>query len=174
MKRRVLLLFPLCSPFTFVILQLLILFFNILPLCTLQHSKSFKGRLQFLELSYNAAYRSSIQTTPFKVLYDCVPLVLIRYGSPLTPIDAVDCMLSNRDVVLDMLKEKLHHAQLIMKTKAHCQCREIKFEVGSNVYLKLQPYCMHSLAKYRITKSSQLVTLTPFRCWLMWAWCHTI
>ena len=63
-------------------------------------------------------------------------------------------MVAGRDVVLDELKENLRLAQQRMKLLADKHRRELTFEVGDWVYLKIQPYRLKSLAKKRNEKLS--------------------
>lgn len=55
--------------------------------------------------------------------------------------------LFERDETLKLLKEHLHRAQQRMKEKADDSRRELVFEVGDMVYLKLRPYRQQTLAK---------------------------
>lgn len=50
------------------------------------------------------------------------------------------------EAVLDELKAQLHCAQQKMKGVADAQCRDVHFEVGDLVYLKICLYQQHSLA----------------------------
>ncbi|CAA7391023.1 unnamed protein product [Spirodela intermedia] len=53
--------------------------------------------------------------TPFKAVYGRDPPTLTRYGSPMSPIDAIDTYLQERDDTLQLLKEHLLAAQSKMK-----------------------------------------------------------
>lgn len=59
----------------------------------------------------------------------------------------VDQYLRNRDDVLEELKVHLQRSQQIMKAHADGKRRDVSFEVGDLVYLKLRPYRQVSVAR---------------------------
>ncbi|CAA6655693.1 unnamed protein product [Spirodela intermedia] len=63
----------------------------------------------------NTSHHSAIKMTPFKAVYGRDPPTLTRYGSPMSPIDAIDTYLQERDDTLQLLKEHLLAAQSKMK-----------------------------------------------------------
>lgn len=54
--------------------------------------------------------------------------------------------------MISALKENLLTAQNRMKKQADLHRRELKFQIGDNVYLKLRPYRQRSLARKRCEK----------------------
>ena len=61
-------------------------------------------------------------------------------------IQAMDKCLRDRDVILKELRHNLLLAQNHMKCQADQHRRDISFNVGGYVYLKLQPYRQSSTA----------------------------
>ena len=61
-------------------------------------------------------------------------------------------MLEARDAILDELKLHLLRAQQKMKAVADGKRRDVEYEVGDLVFLKLRPYRQRSLAKRRNEK----------------------
>lgn len=59
-----------------------------------------------------------------------------------------------RDIALVALKEHLTLAQNRMKKFYDQKRREVEFEVGSEVFLKLRPYRQRTLAKKRCERLS--------------------
>ena len=55
--------------------------------------------------------------------------------------------MASRDEILAKLKENLTLAQQRMKLFADKHRREVSFDLGDQVFLKLQPYRMKSLAR---------------------------
>ena len=102
--------------------------------------------LTWAEYWYNTNYHGAIQMTPFRALYGRDPPTLIRGGRESTVIE-VQTLMEERNHMLDELKFQLERAQNRMRTYADKKRREIEFEVGERVYLKLQPYRLRSLAK---------------------------
>ena len=61
-------------------------------------------------------------------------------------------MIGREDAFLDDLKFQLWRAQHIMKHQTDKHCREVTFEVGDWVYVKLHPYQQRSLTTKRNEK----------------------
>ena len=59
----------------------------------------------------------------------------------------MDQQLVEGDAVLQELHQHLHRAQQRMKAQVDKGRRDVSFEVGDMVLLKLRPYCHHSLAR---------------------------
>jgi hypothetical protein len=91
---------------------------------------------------------------PFKALYGRPPPAVIRIGNNCTPVDSVDQLLRERDAVLDDLMYNLIRAQQRMRQQADLKRREVTFEIGDLVFLKLQPYRQNSLARRPCDKLS--------------------
>lgn len=109
--------------------------------------KSWAKWLHWAEFSYNTSPHMTTKYTPFKILYGRDPPVVNRVSRGQTPVDSVDEILQERDIILDELRVQLLRAQQKMKSNADKKRREEQFEVGQRVYVKLQPYRQRSLAQ---------------------------
>lgn len=100
--------------------------------------------LPWVELWYNTAYHSSTCMTPFQALYGrflpSIPLYLIGF----TPVAEVNHSLAIRDALLKNLKTNLEVAHNRMEQMADRGRRDVTFQEGEIVFLKLQPYCQQS------------------------------
>lgn len=74
------------------------------------------------------------------------------YEGQQTAIDTLDRLLEDRDAILDDLRVNLIRAQQKMQTQANKHHRDVEFQEGEWVYLKLRPYRQQSLAKRRFEK----------------------
>ncbi|KAL4324042.1 hypothetical protein GQ457_11G007640 [Hibiscus cannabinus] len=110
--------------------------------------------LPWAEYWYNTAYQSSAGMTPFKALYGRDPPAMIDYLDQGSKNDQVHHDLQDRDELLRVLKLNLRKAQVRMKNHADKHRRELEFEVGSWVFVKLQPYRQLSLRLRRHQKLS--------------------
>ncbi|KAD6796719.1 hypothetical protein E3N88_07615 [Mikania micrantha] len=112
---------------------------------------------QFLcwaEYSYNTSFHSSLLTTPFKVVYGRDPPQLHNYVPGETANAELKQQLLSRDEMLKLLKANLQKAQVRMKNQADQKRRELSFQVGDSVFLRIQPYRQKSLAKRKYEKLS--------------------
>ncbi|KAF2289658.1 hypothetical protein GH714_037755 [Hevea brasiliensis] len=70
-----------------------------------------------------------------------------RYEGGHSPIHEVDQTLQTRDEILRELKSHLSRAANQMKQYVDLKSRDVEFQVGDHVYLKLQPYRQQSVSK---------------------------
>ncbi|KAA0063300.1 Ty3/gypsy retrotransposon protein [Cucumis melo var. makuwa] len=110
--------------------------------------------LHWAEYWYNTTYHESIGISPFQAVYGRLPPPLIQYGEMKTPNSTLDQQLRDRDVILGALKEHLRVAQERMKKFADLKRRDVEFQTGDFVFLKLRPYRQTSLRKKRNEKLS--------------------
>ncbi|PKU75090.1 hypothetical protein MA16_Dca019459 [Dendrobium catenatum] len=103
--------------------------------------------LPWAEYWYNTLHHSASQITPFKVLYGRDPPHLVHYGKGNTQVSSVEQYLEERDKVLEDLKKHLLRAQQLMKKQADSHRRDMQFEVGEKVFLKLRPYRQQTVAR---------------------------
>nr|UBX54614.1 transposon Tf2-1 polyprotein [Lupinus angustifolius] len=97
---------------------------------------------------------SSGSMSPFKALYGRDPPTLIKGCSYTSKIEEVNQLLIQRDAILTELYQNLMKAQNQMTVQANKHRREVQFEEGDWVYLKIQPYKLKSLASRSCVKLS--------------------
>lgn len=78
--------------------------------------------------------------TPFKALYGRLPPSIPSYKDGFSPVHEVDQTLLSRDELLQHLKNNLEKSINRMKQLADQKRRDVSFNVGDLVLLKLQPY----------------------------------
>ena len=83
--------------------------------------------------------------TPFCALYGRPAPPLIRYEQGSAASTEVESHLVSRDAILLELKEHLHQALLRMQQSANTHRRDINFDVGDHVFVKLRPYRQQTL-----------------------------
>lgn len=84
--------------------------------------------------------------TPFEAVYGIPPPSLLSYVPGTSRVQAVEEYLCDRDAILRELRHNLLQARDRMKCQADQYRREVTFDVGDYVYLKLQPYRQNSVA----------------------------
>lgn len=127
-----------------------------------EQPKTWSYWVSWAEYWYNTTYHESIGKTPFEVVYGRQPPKLIRFLSNETKVAAVALELQERDEALSQLKAHLLRAQQQMKTYADKKRRDVKFEVGEWVFLKLRPHRQQSVVK-RINQKLAARFYGPFK-----------
>ncbi|GAU10042.1 hypothetical protein TSUD_272800 [Trifolium subterraneum] len=111
------------------------------------HPKHWPLLVGWAEFWYNTTFHVSIGQTPFEVVYGRKPPPLIRFASNETKVAAVAVELSERDEALRQLKLHLLRSQEKMASYANKKRRDLSFEVGEWVFLKLRPHRKQTVAK---------------------------
>lgn len=83
--------------------------------------------------------------SPFKALNGRDPHTLLKLKDVNSAVEDVNEHIRNKNVVISELKEHLLKVQTIMKNYADKSRRDVSFEKGDLVYLKLKPYRLRSL-----------------------------
>lgn len=117
-----------------------------------ENPKNWLSMLPWAEFWYNTSHHSSIRMSPFKALYGREPPAMVRYELSLQDEPSLQEMLLNRDKLLDQLKSNMAKSQQFMKIYADKNRRQLEFEKGDLVLVKLQPYRQHSVALKRNQK----------------------
>ncbi|KAK0608302.1 hypothetical protein LWI29_028621 [Acer saccharum] len=113
---------------------------------TSDQPKKWVDWLPWAEFSYNTSVHSVTKVSPFEAVYGIPPPTMLSYVPGTTKVQAVDEFLRTRTEILRDLKHHLSIARDRMKTMADQRRREVSFEVGDYVYLKLQPYRQKTVA----------------------------
>ena len=85
--------------------------------------------------------------TPFKAVYGRDPPSLLKYEEGSTTNADLESKLMERDGELALLREHISMAQQVMKRQVDGHHREVLFNVGDRVYLKIRPYRQRTLAR---------------------------
>lgn len=116
-------------------------------LCCFVHGcpSKWKDWLSLAEFWYNTTYDSSLNKTPFEVLYgqEHIQLDIDRVES--CAVDDLKEWLSHRKTMTQLLQQQLMRAQQRQKHQADKNRSERSFSIGDSVYLKLQPYIQQSV-----------------------------
>lgn len=103
--------------------------------------------LALAEYWYNTSYHSSLQLTPFEVLYGHQPRQVGIGLWDTSEVPELQEWLQDRKLMVQPLQQQLLRAQQRQKHQADRHRTEHSFDVGDPVYLKLQPYIQSSLVK---------------------------
>jgi transposase InsO family protein len=113
-----------------------------------KYGKSWYMSLPYTEFSYNNGYQASIEMAPFGALYGR------QCRTPLFWSQIVESQVFRPEVLKDaekhvqMIREKLKVAQSRQKNYADKRRRDLSFEIGDFVYLKVSP--MRGTQRFRV------------------------
>jgi hypothetical protein len=119
---------------------------DMLRACALQYGASWDKSLPYAEFSYNNSYQQSLKMAPFEALYGrkCrTPLFWNQTGE--TQVFGTD-VLRHAEQQVRTIRDNLRVAQSRQKSYADTRRRELVFEVGDYVYLKVSP--MRSVKRF--------------------------
>jgi hypothetical protein len=134
---------------------------DMLRACALKYNQSWDKCLPYAEFSYNNSYQERIKMAPFEFLYGrkCrTPLFWIESGE--NQIFGTD-ILQEAERQVQMVRENLKLAQSRQKSYANNRRRELRFQVGDFVYLKVSP--MRGLRRFKIRGKLAPRYIGPFK-----------
>jgi hypothetical protein len=121
---------------------------DMLRACALKHGGSWDKSLPFAEFSYNNSYQSSLKMAPFEALYGG------RCRTPLYWSETGESQLFGPEIIkeaerqVQVVRENLRVAQSRQKSYADTRRRELTFEEGDYVYLKVSP--IRGLRRFKV------------------------
>ncbi|CAA0826204.1 Unknown protein, partial [Striga hermonthica] len=105
-----------------------------------QFPKRWEDYLPWAEYWYNTTYHSSIKAMPFELVYGRKPPTIVSYSMGSAVNDEVDRELVEHELMLRELKRTLEGSINMMKAYHDGKRRDVEFEPGDWVYLKLRPF----------------------------------
>jgi hypothetical protein len=102
--------------------------------------------LPWAEYTYNTAYHSSLRDTPFRVVYGRDPPSIRSYEPGDTRVDDVAKTMEEREEFLADVRWRLEQAQAVQKLHYDKHHRQVSYEVGDWVLLRLRHRPVASLS----------------------------
>ena len=112
---------------------------DMLRACELEYGSKWEDCLPYEEFSYNNSYQASLQMAPFEALYGR------KCRTPLNWSEVGDSQVFGPDILREAeekvhkIREYLKTAQSRQKSYADKRRREMTFDIGDFVYLKVSP-----------------------------------
>jgi transposase InsO family protein len=134
---------------------------DMLRACALQYGRSWDKSIPYAEFSYNNNYQESLKIAPFEILYGrrCqTPLFWNETGE--RKVFGPD-ILQEAEKQVRMVRENLRVAQSRPKSYADHRRRELIFEVGDFVYLKVSS--MRGLCHFKVRGKLAPRFIGPFK-----------
>jgi hypothetical protein len=109
--------------------------------------------LSWAEYCYNMSFHSALRATPFEVVYGRPPQPILPYRAGSARTEAVATLLRGRDAILTEARQRLIQAQQLARKYYDANHRELEFDVGAWVWLRLLHRTAQSLdprAKHKL------------------------
>jgi hypothetical protein len=133
---------------------------DMLRACAIKHGRSWDKSFPYAEFSYNNSYQASLKMAPFEALYGrkCrTPLYWNQTGE--SQVFGPE-ILQEAEKQVQIIGENLKTAQSRQKSYADNRRRELLFEVGDFVYLKVSP--MRGMKRFKVKGKLSPRYIGPF------------
>jgi len=126
---------------------------DLLRACVLEHKGSWESFLPLIEFTYNNSFHSKIGMAPYKALYGrrCrTPLCWLEPGEGLTLGPEV---LQQTTEKVKLIQERMRTAQSRHKSYHDKRRKDLEFEVGDHVFLRVTPWTDWGWSSIEIPKT---------------------
>ena len=133
---------------------------DLLRACVLTFDRSWESSLPFTKFSYNNSHQASIKMSPYKALYGrkCqTPLMWSIIGEKTLEGPA---FVKEAEGKVALIHKRLLEAQSRQKSYADNRQRELRFEEGDFVYLKVSP--MRGVKRFQMKGKLALRFVGPY------------
>jgi hypothetical protein len=134
---------------------------DMLRACTLKDNQSCDKCLPYAEFSYNNSYQESIKMAHFEFLYGRKRRTPLFWNKPSENQVFGPDILQEAERQVQMVRENLKLVQSRQKSYADNKRRELRFQVGDYVYLKVSP--MRGLCHFKIRGKLTPRYIGPFK-----------
>jgi hypothetical protein len=129
--------------------------------CALQYGRSWVKSLPYIEFSYNNSYQESLKMAPFEMLYGQMCRTPLFWNETEERKVFGPGILQEAEKEVRMIRENLQVAQSRQKSYTDHRRRELRFEVGDFVYLKVSP--MRGLRRFKVRSKLTPRFIGPFK-----------
>jgi len=134
---------------------------DMLRACALKNGQSWDKNLPYAEFSYNNSYQASLKMSPFEALYGrkCrTPLFWNQTGE--SQVFGPE-ILREAERQVQQIRDTLKTAQSRQKSYADTRRRELTFQEGDYVYLKVSP--MRGMRRFKVKGKLSPRFIGPFK-----------
>jgi hypothetical protein len=134
---------------------------DMLRACALKHGESWDKCLPYIEFSYHNTYQDSLKMAPFEALYGR------KCRTPLYWSQTGESQLFGTDIIkeaerqVQIIRENLRVAQSRQKSYADGKRRDVSFQEGDYVYLKVSP--IRGLRRFKVKGKLSPRYIGPFQ-----------
>ncbi|WVZ75273.1 LOW QUALITY PROTEIN: hypothetical protein U9M48_023345 [Paspalum notatum var. saurae] len=112
---------------------------DMLRACVLTYGKDWESSLPYAEFSYNNGYQASLGMAPFEPLYRRKCRTPLIWAEDKEQVPTRPALLKEAEEKIEEIRERLKIAQTKQKSYVDRRRRELSFEEGDLVYLKVSP-----------------------------------
>jgi hypothetical protein len=127
----------------------------------LKHGRSWDKSLSYAEFSYNNNYQASLKMAPFEALYGWKCRTPLYWNQTRESQVFGPEILQEAEKQVQSVRESLKTAQSRQKSYADNRKRELIFEVGDFVYLKVSP--MRRMKRFKVKGKLSPLYIGPFK-----------
>jgi hypothetical protein len=134
---------------------------DMLRACALKHGRSWDKSLPYAEFSYNNSYQTSLKMPPFEALYGRKCRTPLHWNQTRESQVFGPEILQEAEKQVHIIRENLKIVQSRQKSYADHRRRELIFEVGDFVYLKVSP--MRGMKRFKVKGKPSRHYIGPFK-----------
>jgi hypothetical protein len=136
---------------------------DMLRACAIKHGRRWDKSLPYVEFSYNSSYQASLKMAPFEALYGRKCKTPLYWNQTRESQVFGPEILQEAEKQVQIIRENLKTTQSRQKSYADNRRRELIFEGGDFIYLKVSP--MRGMKDLRLRENYLLATLAHLRFW---------
>ncbi|KAL0556241.1 hypothetical protein IC582_004752 [Cucumis melo] len=112
---------------------------DMLRACALEFPGSWDSHLHLMEFTYNNSYQATIGMAPFEALYDRCCRSPVCWGEVGEQRLMGPELVQSTNEAIQKIRSRMHTAQSRQKSYADVRRKDLEFEVGDKVFLKVAP-----------------------------------
>ncbi|KAL0536700.1 hypothetical protein IC582_025660 [Cucumis melo] len=112
---------------------------DMLRACALEFPGSWDSHLHLMEFAYNNSYQATIGMAPFEALYDKCCRSPVCWGEVGEQRLMGPELVQSTNEAIQKIRSRMHTAQSRQKSYADVRRKDLEFEVGDKVFLKVAP-----------------------------------
>ncbi|KAL0546479.1 hypothetical protein IC582_016389 [Cucumis melo] len=112
---------------------------DMLRACALEFPGSWDSHLHLMEFAYNNSYQATIGMTPFEALYGKCCRSTVCWGEVGEQRLMGPELVQSTNEAIQKIRSRMHTAQSRQKSYADVRRKDLEFEVGDKVFLKVAP-----------------------------------
>ncbi|KZV42857.1 Retrotransposon protein, Ty3-gypsy subclass, partial [Dorcoceras hygrometricum] len=136
---------------------------DLLRVCVLDFADSWDSKLPLVEFTYNNSYQASIEMDPYEALYGRKCRSLIHWDDVGERTEIGPDIIEHTSEAIKRIRDRMRTAQSRQKSYADSHRRDLNFEVGDHLFLKVAP--MKGVMRFGRKGKLSPRFIGPFQIW---------